>query len=180
MSFRPLDHSLPKPCKTCGVTKSPENFYLVKRGKNREHLSPGREAHCIPCRNKKVSNKKKQLGEEWHKKENARKQRWAEANRTHYRKTLKNNQLKRDFGITLEIYQEMLIEQNNVCAICKNPETRRNQISGEINSLAVDHCHETGKVRGLLCFACNGSIGKFNDSIELLQKAIEYLKKYKT
>ena len=66
----------------------------------------------------------------------------------------------------------MLENQNGVCAICLN----------SCNSgmrLAVDHCHETGKVRQLLCRRCNQSIGKFNDDPILLQKAVDYLLKWK-
>ena len=51
-----------------------------------------------------------------------------------------------------------------------------NKETGKLKRLAVDHCHETGKVRGLLCFHYNSSLGKFKDSIELLQNAIDYLK----
>ena len=76
--------------------------------------------------------------------------------------------LKRDYGLTKEGYLEMLKSQNGVCAICCNPEKKKR--------LAVDHCHNTGKIRGLLCARCNTSIGRFNDDVELLQKAIDYLK----
>jgi hypothetical protein len=76
--------------------------------------------------------------------------------------------LKREYGLTKEDYLEMLKFQNGVCAICCNPEKKKR--------LAVDHCHNTGKIRGLLCTRCNTSIGRFNDDVELLQKAIDYLK----
>jgi hypothetical protein len=77
-------------------------------------------------------------------------------------------------------YNKMLIEQNYVCAICKKPETI---INGHINRvpkrLAIDHCHESNKIRGLLCHFCNTTIGKMNDSIEILESAINYIKKHK-
>jgi hypothetical protein len=90
----------------------------------------------------------------------------------------KNGHLKRTFNITLDDYNRMLEDQNGVCAICKRTETRKSKL-GELWQLSVDHCHDTGKVRGLLCFACNSSLGKFKDSIETLQNAIEYLKRSK-
>lgn len=59
---------------------------------------------------------------------------------------------------------------DGVCAICKRPET--------INkSLAVDHCHLTNTIRGLLCTNCNIALGKMGDSIEILKSAIAYLEK---
>ena len=64
----------------------------------------------------------------------------------------KNGHLKRTFNITLEQYNEMLTVQNNVCAICKKAETKVFKKTGKINDLAVDHCHGSGKIRGLLCW----------------------------
>jgi hypothetical protein len=91
----------------------------------------------------------------------------------------KNGHLRRTFGIDLETYNKMLSDQNGACSICKNPETSVVKNTGKIKTLAVDHCHTTGKVRGLLCWNCNTSIGKMKDSVEILQNAIEYLKKHK-
>jgi hypothetical protein len=65
-------------------------------------------------------------------------------------------------------------QQDNRCAICRKPETSKHQ-SGTIRKLAVDHCHETGKLRGLLCTKCNTGLGLFNDDWLLLDNAIEYL-----
>lgn len=58
-----------------------------------------------------------------------------------------------------EVYQQMILAQGNVCAICKLPETKRDSQRGKSCTLAVDHCHSTGKVRGLLCFRCNINLG---------------------
>ena len=73
------------------------------------------------------------------------------------------------FKLTLEEYKTMLNSQDNCCAICKKHEE-----SSKV-SLAVDHCHTTNKIRGLLCSNCNTALGLFNDSKELLQVAILYL-----
>jgi len=86
----------------------------------------------------------------------------------HVRGTL-NWRMKRDYGITLDEYDEMFDKQSGLCLICKEP----------CNSgyrLAVDHNHATGKVRGLLCGKCNRGLGNFGDSILLLEQAIKYLK----
>lgn len=80
--------------------------------------------------------------------------------------------LQRTFGITIDEYEERLKKQNGVCAICKQPEIRRRN-----KLLSVDHDHDTGFVRGLLCGACNTGIGQLHDSPKLLREAIAYLEK---
>ena len=74
------------------------------------------------------------------------------------------------FGLTKEEYMKMLDEQDGVCGICHQRER-----SIRFKYLAVDHCHITGKIRGLLCHRCNKGLGHFADSIELFQNAISYL-----
>ena len=86
-----------------------------------------------------------------------------------------NQRLKKHFKITTDDYFEMHKKQNGVCAICEENEKAISHRSGHIMRLAVDHCHTTGKIRGLLCSACNKSLGGFKDSAELLNKAINYL-----
>ena len=76
----------------------------------------------------------------------------------------------KEYGITLDEYNEMFAEQNGCCAVCE-----KHQIEFK-DSLSVDHCHETGDVRGLLCFKCNTGIGKLGDNIEGLERALKYLK----
>ena len=78
--------------------------------------------------------------------------------------------LKGEYGITPNDFDYLLRKQNGKCAICgitQCPTGRR---------FAVDHCHKTGKVRGLLCQACNTGLGKFNDSVHNLEEAVKYLK----
>lgn len=86
----------------------------------------------------------------------------------------KSYDLKRQYGITLDQYNEMLEKQGGVCAMCGRPE--KSMIKGKVINLAVDHCHETGRVRGLLCSNCNIGIGNLRHDVELLQKAIEYVR----
>lgn len=80
----------------------------------------------------------------------------------------RNQLLQKNFGITLEDYTKMLVGQSGVCAICLKADPPR--------SLAVDHCHKTGKIRGLLCRACNVSIGLLEDDGDRLERAIRYLR----
>ena len=77
---------------------------------------------------------------------------------------------KNKYGISLCEYNIMLVAQGGVCFICKQTE------DGRYKSLAVDHNHFTGKVRGLLCSKCNRALGLFQDSRALLQEADKYLK----
>lgn len=86
----------------------------------------------------------------------------------------KGYSLKKDFGITIETYDAMKVTQNNLCAICGKPETSTHN-NGKIKELAVDHCHSTGKIRGLLCWVCNTGIGKLLHSPDLLRKAAAYI-----
>jgi hypothetical protein len=83
---------------------------------------------------------------------------------------------KRTYGITICQYQEMLLKQEGKCAICKTEWTRINPKSKKAEQLSVDHCHKTGKIRGLLCGKCNIGMGYFQDDIERLENCIIYLK----
>lgn len=78
------------------------------------------------------------------------------------------------YGLTYSIYEDMLVEQNYVCAICYQPERNIDKRTGKPRCLAVDHCHETGAVRGLLCHGCNVSLGYLSNK-ELLNSAQLYL-----
>ena len=78
-------------------------------------------------------------------------------------------------GVDAVRYQQMLHEQGGVCAICHQPETHRDGLSGKPKYLAIDHDHKTGKIRALLCGNCNRGLGLFNDDIELLAKARAYV-----
>jgi hypothetical protein len=83
----------------------------------------------------------------------------------------RNVKLKRKYGVTAEWYDTKFAEQGGVCAACKRPETLR-------NNLAVDHDHETGEVRGLLCQSCNLTLGLVQESVERLRELIAYLENY--
>jgi len=83
--------------------------------------------------------------------------------------------LKKKYGLTIEQYDEMLQKQNNVCAICQEPSLSLDPRTNKVRRLAVDHCHKTGKIRGLLCSKCNKGIGLFRDNPVLFANVIKYL-----
>lgn len=92
------------------------------------------------------------------------------------REMQRNHSLVKKYGISLEEFWIIWDAYRGQCGICgimmKLPENRQGQ---SLDVVAVDHNHTTGKVRGLLCNACNKGLGLFKDSIENLQKAKEYL-----
>ena len=94
--------------------------------------------------------------------------------KTNYCPTVeRDKKLKRNYGITLQQYQEMLDSQDSKCKICSSADPFHN--SGKF---VVDHCHDTGKVRGLLCHHCNVLLGHAKDSSLVLKKAIDYLERF--
>ncbi len=79
------------------------------------------------------------------------------------------------YGLSVDGYNSMLLEQGGVCAICRRPESQ--VMKGTRQSLTVDHDHETGHVRGLLCGNCNRGMGQLGDDAVRLRAAAEYLEK---
>jgi hypothetical protein len=88
----------------------------------------------------------------------------------------KRYNLNKQYGITLEQYNELVLKQNNLCAICKQPETVI--LRGKQACLSVDHCHKTKKIRALLCQNCNRALGMLKENYERFTNAILYLTKY--
>lgn len=76
----------------------------------------------------------------------------------------------RKYGISVEEYRELIARGK--CEICGETEKAKNKV------LAIDHCHKTNKVRGLLCSNCNNALGRVNDKIEILENMKNYLLKY--
>lgn len=87
-----------------------------------------------------------------------------------YKNKYKDNDLRKRYGITLEDYMTLIDLQDGLCAICRSP-------SDTNFALCVDHNHQTGEVRGLLCNRCNRALGMFGDDINVLIEAIIYLSK---
>jgi len=80
--------------------------------------------------------------------------------------SIRSSQLKAKYGMSIEEYDVLLRAQNGRCKICR---------TGDVRMLSVDHCHDTGTIRGLLCLKCNSGLGMFNDDPALLRKATQYL-----
>lgn len=146
----------------CGICGSLKRIMIQKDGKEK--------LVCDKCRKEKAT-----LWQKEHKEEvNTRNRKWAEDNYEQKFNSSKNSKLLKEYGIDLDEYNEMLENQNHVCKICGNPETKKlNNITWK---LSVDHCHETGKIRGLLCSKCNVGLSKFNEDEQLFLNAISYLK----
>jgi Recombination endonuclease VII len=86
---------------------------------------------------------------------------------------------KTKFGITTADYDQMFAAQSGLCAICDKPPTKVSRGNRKATDLAVDHDHDTGVVRGLLCASCNTVLGLLGDDTDRLQAAIGYLEKHK-
>jgi hypothetical protein len=128
--------------------------------------------------NPKILARKRSRGTAWH--HRTKLQRRAKLI-AHSRKQYKRNpdywreySLRKRFGLTTEEYNILLERQNGTCAICRAVEVDRSKF-GKSKNLCVDHCHATGRIRGLLCRKCNGALGGMQDSPELLRRAIHYL-----
>lgn len=92
---------------------------------------------------------------------------WAENNK----RRRKHNVLMSTHKISIETYEKMLVDQNYKCFCCSI------EHSSLKKGLFVDHCHTTGKIRGLLCNSCNSALGYAKDNIEVLINMIKYLEK---
>lgn len=153
-----------KYCSRCKETKPRSEFHFRVKTKN------WLMSKCKVCANEINKEYKKRNPE-----------RIKETKRKEYRKNInryRENLYKHKYGITLEQYNQMLKDQNNVCAICNKPESTKSK-NGLVKPLAVDHCHATGKVRALLCLYCNQVIGDAKENVEILNSAIKYLERFK-
>lgn len=86
-------------------------------------------------------------------------------------RSVKNTNLRR-YGVTIEDYERMLVEQGDACAICREPFDH-----DEYRGIHVDHCHTNGTVRGLLCRGCNTMLANAKDCVPTLERAVEYLRR---
>lgn len=97
---------------------------------------------------------------------------WDEPNYRRHRNLLTG------YGLTVEQYDALLLAQNRRCAICRT-DTPANKRGRAIRAFCVDHDHETGAVRGLLCSACNRGIGLLKDDVAIAEAAADYLKRHR-
>ena len=127
-------------------------YTCSKCGGSYEKLT-SRSRQCQPCRSARLNEYRSRT--DYHKKAYAK-------NAVHERE----RHLIRKYGVTLGDYERMFAKQGGLCAICKRPQDK---------SFDVDHCHATGRVRGLLCTNCNRMIGHANDDVARLKAAAAYL-----
>lgn len=99
---------------------------------------------------------------------------WGEAT-WHDPDVSRDKKLRVEYGLTPEAYDELLRRQGGGCAVCKSPDPRWKRARA-VRSFCVDHDHETGHVRGLLCSPCNRGVGLLQDSPEVLEAAARYLR----
>lgn len=151
-----------KMCKTCNkkLLANREYFFVNNR------LKDGLFSDCKKCAKKRLKTYRDNISNKV--KCNIRKYRNNYYNSTNGKHN-RNYHFKKNYGITLEEYNNILSKQNGKCAICELKQKKRN--------LSVDHCHITNKIRGLLCTNCNRGIGMLKEDISLLRKAIKYLNK---
>lgn len=152
--------------------KESKNAYMREYGKkNGERLKAyHREWHE---RNKeRVNGRRKKLYQENLENERAYARDYYRKNKEKCSKIARNCKLKSKYGITAREYNQLFEDQGGCCVIC-----RRHQKYLK-TPLQVDHCHKTGKVRGLLCGRCNRMLGMSKDSIKILKRSILYLKKH--
>jgi len=135
--------------KTCSKCKEEKDYNAFS--KNRLSKD-GYQSECKSCKNAYGKKHRKDKGSQF----------------------IRAKRLEKDFSISIEEYNIIFIEQHGVCSICNKAETRLNN-KGQPHYLAVDHNHNTGEVRGLLCSACNRGLGLLGDNPRLLKSALNYL-----
>lgn len=147
-----LNNQTMKTCKVCGEAK-PLSDYYPTQFKSKEF--PDKTYYHGKCKSCFVKKQQKNYTPEKGRDKN----------------------LRYSYGITIEDYNEMLEKQDGKCATCGSTETagRKSGRGGAADVFAVDHCHDTGKVRGLLCHRCNRAIGVIGENTQTLQSMIEYL-----
>lgn len=147
-----------KKCSKCKEIKETKYFYTSTQ------KNDGYDSWCKKC--KLLANQKYVKNPEvaaW-KREYRRKYNFTKRQRN------KINRMKRLYGVTYEEYLNLISKQKGKCAICR-------EILNQDRFTHIDHCHKTDAVRGLLCHNCNQGLGHFKDNLQILSKAIRYLKK---
>ena len=143
-------------CHRCEHIKVLSRFYA--NPKDREH---GRAWECKDCTKARSAVRQTSLREE------------LRPEQQRYARESKRRSTARSLGLTPEQLDDLLTSQDGVCAICKRAESLTYR--GRVREMALDHCHKTGRVRGLLCAACNQGLGKFDDDPDRLAAAVLYV-----
>ena len=147
-----------KLCSICREVKPLSDYYFHNRNSK---LKTRYNAECKKCQNAKSRQYQRD-----------NKEKIKKLSALYYRNNKEKSKaynLNRWYGITMEEYDEIYILQGGRCAICGIHQSELKK------SLSVDHCHDTGEVRGLLCGTCNLSLGGFGDNVDVLRNALKYL-----
>jgi len=144
-----------KVCTKCGVGQPKQNYY-VKSGKCKSCVNEERRVAYQKDPTKIIQRVQK------YRKENPEK--------------IRDAKLKQAYGVGTDYYNNKLAEQNGVCAGCRK--NRRLVWRGKEVEMALDHCHTTGKPRGVLCDKCNRAFGLLDENITTMENLIEYKRKY--
>lgn len=145
-------------CSRCEIKKD-----LIQFSKDKGQSS-GLRPECKDCVKKYYRENKKSI--------NKKHKEYRDSHKAERRK----QDLKNKYNITLNQYNKLVEDQKGVCEICKLPETRKGN-NRKIKRLSVDHCHKTGKVRGLLCQKCNSVLGYVDENKSILNNMIIYLER---
>jgi hypothetical protein len=152
-------------CKECHAKQSLD-YYRRNREKVAKYASARAKLPEVKARRRVIQ---KRYAKKHPERVAASNKAWRESNRVKVKEQLYNNWLKRNYGITRIEYEELLRSQDGRCAICRTlPTTQRR--------LAVDHDHDTGKIRGILCDQCNVGLGNFRESAAMLKAAAVYIR----
>lgn len=148
--------------------------------RNHTYVSKGRGCEFCARERAKTQREKdprayREYLKEWRRKNSHHSREYREANRDRIRQQARVRQLAK-YGLTVEEYEKMLLAQQGKCLICQKEPDSKNTKSGV---LAVDHCHNSEKVRGLLCDLCNKALGLLADDTNRLSRAIKYLEENK-
>jgi len=100
---------------------------------------------------------------------------WRDLNPLFCKRDAFERNIKCLYDLSVEEYAWLVYNSKGLCSICGKPETVLSRNRDWVKELSVDHCHETGKIRGLLCHSCNTGLGSFKDSVALMKAAITYL-----
>lgn len=149
-----------KKCSRCKEEKLLVDFHNSKVG------FLGKQGACKLCQRQVLDDRRAANPEHYNKLSSL----WKKKNPEKTKASSRNAALKRTYGISSKDYAEMLEAQGFSCALCQSKEPCG------VGRFHVDHCHTTGKVRGLLCHYCNIGLGHFKESAALLERAIEYLR----
>lgn len=165
------DCKLEKAVSEFGMVKEKPSFYCKPCRRIRDHRYYHSAGGIVKIRERRLKNK------ETHKR---RSKAWRNANPQYAKgKLLQQYWPELSWEEAFNSYITLLTRQNGVCAICECVETCKSKPGSTklIRDLCVDHCHETGKIRGLLCDACNTLIAKAKDTPKICESAAIYLRK---